>query len=201
MAELRTMAEFCTRPGLRAARSPPRLTLGGTLQPMPPATRYILRGNTPVREAAAGAFGIRIPSVACRASHEGARAALWLGPDEWLLLAPESESGAVAGALDVALRDLPHSLVDVSHRQVGCSIDGPRAAELLSSGCPLDLDIRAFPVDMCTRTMLAKAEVVLWRTDAQTFRLEVWRSFAAYVSLFLAEAIRGMTSASEGARS
>lgn len=200
-AEPRTMAETRAMPESRAARALPRLALSDTLQPLPPATRCILRGDVPVREAAEAAFGVRIPSVACRANREGARAALWLGPDEWLLLAPESEGDAVVVALDVALRDLPHSLVDVSHRQIGCSIVGPRAAELLSSGCPLDLDARAFPVDMCTRTMLAKAEVVLWRTGAQTFRLEVWRSFAAYVSLFLAEAARGMTSVSEGARS
>lgn len=200
-AESATTAEPATIPGSRIARSLPRLTLSDTVQPLPPAMRYILRGNTPVREAAARAFGACIPSVACRASHAGARAALWLGPDEWLLLAPESERGAVAGALDVALQDLPHSLVDVSHRQIGCNIVGPQAAELLSSGCPLDFDTRAFPVDMCTRTMLAKAEIVLWRTGAQTFRLEVWRSFAAYVSQFLEEAARGLTSVSEGARS
>jgi sarcosine oxidase subunit gamma len=46
---------------------------------------------------------------------------------------------------------------------------------------------------MCTRTVLAKAEVVLWRTAAETFRLEVWRSFVAYVSQFLAEAARAST--------
>jgi sarcosine oxidase subunit gamma len=195
------MPESCTMPAQATARSFPRLTLSDTLQPLTPETRYVLRGNTFAREAAESALGVRIPSVACRANRAGARAALWLGPDEWLLLAPESDSGAVAVALDVALRDLPHSLVDVSHRQIGCNISGPRAAEVLSSGCPLDLDTRAFPVDMCTRTMLAKAEVVLWRTGEQTFRLEVWRSFAAYVSLFLAEAARGMTSVSEGARS
>jgi sarcosine oxidase subunit gamma len=45
---------------------------------------------------------------------------------------------------------------------------------------------------MCTRTMLAKAEVVLWRTAPTRFRLEVWRSFAAYVSLYLADAASGM---------
>lgn len=196
MAECAKMAEPSAMPGSRTARSSPRLTLSETLQPLPPETRYILRGNASVREAAESALGVRVPSVACRAGREGARAALWLGPDEWLLLAPESERGAVAGALDVALQDLPHSLVDVSHRQIGCNIVGPQAAELLSSGCPLDFDTRAFPVDMCTRTMLAKAEVVLWRTGAQTFRLEVWRSFAAYVSQFLEEAARGLTSVS-----
>jgi sarcosine oxidase subunit gamma len=45
---------------------------------------------------------------------------------------------------------------------------------------------------MCTRTMLAKAEVLLWRTGAVSFRLEVWRSFAPYVTQFLGEAARGI---------
>jgi sarcosine oxidase, subunit gamma len=179
-------------PESRPARIYPRLAFTDTVQPLPAATRYILRGGAPAREAAASAFGVGISSVACRANRAGARASLWLGPDEWLLLAPESDSGALGLALPAALRDLPHSLVDVSHRQIGCSIVGPSAAELLSSGCPLDLETRAFPVDMCTRTMLAKAEVVLWRTGTDTFRLEVWRSFAPYVSLFLTEAARGM---------
>ena len=55
-----------------------------------------------------------------------------------------------------------------------------------------DLAARTFPVNMCTRTMLGKAEVVLWRTATQRFRIEVWRSFAAYVSAFLAEAALGI---------
>jgi sarcosine oxidase subunit gamma len=45
---------------------------------------------------------------------------------------------------------------------------------------------------MCTRTLLGKAEIVLWRIGAAAFRLEVWRSFAPYVSAFLAEAARGL---------
>jgi sarcosine oxidase gamma subunit len=40
---------------------------------------------------------------------------------------------------------------------------------------------------------MARAEVVLWRTAADAFRLEVSRSFVAYVSEFLAEAERGAT--------
>ncbi|MGQ3028233.1 MAG: sarcosine oxidase subunit gamma family protein, partial [Ferrovibrionaceae bacterium] len=41
--------------------------------------------------------------------------------------------------------------------------------------------LEAFPVGVCTRTLFAKAEIVLWRTDAQRFRVEVWRSFAGYL--------------------
>ena len=80
----------------------------------------------------------------------------------------------------------------MSHRQSALSVSGTHAATVLSAGCPLDLDISAFPVGMCTRTMLAKAEVVLWRTGAAAFRLEVARSFVAYVSEFLADAARGI---------
>jgi hypothetical protein len=70
---------------------------------------------------------------------------------------------------------------------------GARAARLCTpSGCfaalcPLPLDLTAFPVGMCTRTVFAKAEVVLWRTAPETFRLEVARSFARYVAAMLGE--------------
>jgi len=177
-------------PDLSAARSPPRFHAGAILAPLAPAARFIVRGGAPVRVAAENAAGVGIPAEACRALTRDGRAALWLGPDEWLLIAPEAQSAILAGALTAALAGLAHSLVDVGHRQSGCELRGPRAATLLAAGCPLDLAASAFPVGMCTRTVLAKAEVVLWRTAAEVFRLEVARSFVAYVSEFLAEAER-----------
>jgi sarcosine oxidase subunit gamma len=163
------------------------------LEPLPPAARYVLRGGDPVRAAAEPTAGVGFSAQPCRAMTQGERATLWLGPDEWLLIAPEAEGPALAGSLGKALAGIPHSLVDVSHRQSGCELRGPQAAILLSAGCPLDLDESAFPIGMCTRTVLAKAEVVLWRSAAQTFRLEVARSFVAYVSQFIAEAARSGT--------
>ena len=180
-------------PDLSAARSPPRFRASPILAPLAPAARFILRGGAPVRLAAENAAGVGIPAEACRAFTREGRAALWLGPDEWLLIAPEAQSAAFAGALELALAGLPHSLVDIGHRQSGCELRGPQAATLLAAGCPLDLAASAFPVGMCTRTVLAKAEVVLWRTAAEVFRLEVARSFVAYVSEFLAEAERTST--------
>ena len=54
----------------------------------------------------------------------------------------------------------------------------------------LDLDPAAFPVGMATRTLFTKAEIVLWRQGADTFHVEVWRSFAPYLHGLLAEAAR-----------
>jgi sarcosine oxidase subunit gamma len=173
---------------LAALREPPAVCATPVLRPLPAAARFILRGNPSVVTAAGAAIGLVMDQAPCRASQGGACAALWLGPDEYLLLAPEAEARAHVLALEEALRLLPHSLVEVSHRQTGLEISGAHAADILNSGCPLDLDPAAFPVGMCTRTVLAKAEIVLWRTAPEAFRIEVWRSFTDYVVRFLDEA-------------
>jgi sarcosine oxidase subunit gamma len=157
---------------------------------LPPSARFLLRADTGAISAACAALGIELAEAPCRASRGGSRAALWLGPDEYLLLGSEAESETLAGTLEEALQGEPHSLVDVSHRQTALELSTARAADVLSSGCPLDLDINAFPVGMCTRTVFAKAEIVLWRTAADVFHLEVWRSFTDYVAHFINEVAR-----------
>jgi len=164
---------------------------GESVRLLPPATRFILQCGREARDAAGRGFGLAMPEAACRAEAAAGRAALWLGPDERLLLAPAGMEDSLPGELEAALGGLPHSLVDVSHRQVALSISGPRARDLLASGCPLDLDDAAFPAGMCTRTVLAKAEVVLWRSSPEEYHLETGRSFASYVIEWLREAERG----------
>jgi sarcosine oxidase subunit gamma len=157
------------------------------LEVEPPLSRLIFRGDDAARAAASRAFGLELPATACRAATDGIRAALWLGPDEQLLLAPDGQAGAIEVSMSQALGGQASSLVDVSHRQVGIGIHGPRAQWLLEAQCPLPLDPRSFPPGMCTRTVFGKAEIVLWRPTTDVFRLEVWRSFATYVVELLRE--------------
>jgi sarcosine oxidase, subunit gamma len=152
--------------------------------------RLSLRGPPEVLAAAGVAFGFKLPNQACRAREGDGCAALWLGPDEQLLLVQQSEWADVLAALASTLKEMPHSLVDISQRQIALHISGARAADVLSAGCPLDLHPQAFPVGMCTRTLLAKAPIVLWRTALDEFHLEVWRSFALYVQQLLREVSR-----------
>jgi len=156
----------------------------------PPCTKLVFRGRESSVGPAGSAFGVALPRAACRLAQAGARAAWWLGPDEWLLLAPERDSEHLFATLEAALGELPHALVDVSHRSAGLELAGPKAAYVLSHGCPLDLALPAFPVGMCTRTLIGKAEVAIARVAPETFQIDVWRSFADYVWRLLVEARR-----------
>jgi sarcosine oxidase subunit gamma len=178
-----------------ATRSLPPAPRKEWISALPPAMRFILHGDVGARSAAASVWGVAFAEQSCRAILQGARATLWLGPDEYLLLGGidgqvathESQAAETAGALELALGRIPHALVDISHRQFALQVSGPHAATILSGACPLDLDLSEFPVGMCTRTVFAKADIVLWRTQEDVFHVEVWRSFAGYVTGLLHE--------------
>ena len=183
MAEMKVQRQFPLRAeALAAPRGGPSIAMSE------PLARFIFRGDAEAAKLCGGAFGLALPHEVCRASAAGARAALWLGPDEWLLLAPETERAILGAAMAQALARAPNALVDVSHRQIALSITGAHAADLLASHCMLDLDEGAFPAGMCTRTLFAKAEIVLWRKGRDDFHIEVWRSFAPYLAECLREA-------------
>ena len=157
----------------------------------PLAARFILRGGDAVRVACGMVFGAEPPTKLGPAGEGDKSAALWLGPDEWLLIADGADAATVSGVLESVLEGTAHSLVDVSHRQIGLIVSGPAAARVVNAGCPLDLGLKAFPVGFATRTLFDKAEIVLWRRAEATFHVEVWRSFAPFLVASLAEGARG----------
>ena len=156
---------------------------------LPPAARFSLRlrseSATPLRDVAG--FPLEMPINRCVIS--GARCCARLGPDEWLLLAPEN--GTLAQALETQLAGRCFSLVDISHRNVSMSVAGTHAREVINGGCPLDLGDDAFPPASATRTLLGKAEIIFLRPDlARSYRVECGRSFAPYVHALLREIAR-----------
>ena len=166
----------------------PSVAASKALSVLPSSARFVLRGDQETLNMAFSALTLPHSKTPCRATVSGDRATLWLGPDERLLLAPEASASDLFNKIERALENLPHSCVEISHRQIALQVQGPEARDVLNAGCPLDLDPQAFPVGMCTRTLLGKAEIVLWHRTANVFHVEVWRSFADYVSRFLAEA-------------
>jgi sarcosine oxidase subunit gamma len=159
-----------------------------SIEERPPATRFVFRGGDSARGSCSRAFDVDLPQRLGSAATGEDRVAIWLGPDEWLLIAEGVDPDVIGAELEAALEATPHGLVDVSHRQIGLDVSGSFAARALSAGCPLDLRLSAFPAGMATRTIFDKAEIVLWRGEDQAFRVEVARSFAPFVVASLMDA-------------
>ena len=157
-----------------------------TVTPGGQASRISLRAPEKSRAALSRALGLKLPETPKTAAQTGSRTAIWLGPDEWLVI-DEPEVDLMPSLASVKA---PHSAVDVSHRNQAIMVAGPNVEATLNAGCPLDLSEAAFPLGAATRTVLGKAEIVLWRTDAKTFRVECWRSFADYCFTLLASGAR-----------
>lgn len=107
------------------------------------------------------------------------RDVLWLGPDEWLVVADPDAAPTIVRELEDALSGRHHSTLDLSaNRSVFELIDG---LEELSSGCSLDLHSSRWPPGMCAQTLFGQAQVILQQRDERTTRLFVRPSFERYV--------------------
>lgn len=146
---------------------------GVTITPAPPLARFSLRA----RDAAAleGLLDRKLPAKIGTTDGEIA----CLGPDEWLL------RGAPGTAIPPG-EGLPLAVTDISERAVCLIVEGPRAAELLMAGCPLDLE--RFATGRATRTIFESVEIILIRSGEHRFEVEVWRSFAPWLHLALTTA-------------
>lgn len=160
--------------------------MAAQVEVLPPAERISLRAPAGSLAALSKALGVKLPAKPKASASKGGRTALWLGPDEWMIV---DEAGGDLLA-DCAKVTQLHSAVGISHRNVAFAVSGPDVEATLNAGCPQDLGLAAFPVGACSRTVLGKIEIVLYRTAEDAFRVECWRSFADYCFTFLSDAAR-----------
>ncbi|MGW1892572.1 sarcosine oxidase subunit gamma [Streptomyces sp. NPDC002004] len=120
----------------------------------------------------------------------GELTALWLGPDEWLLVGRPGTQRDLESRIRSAAADEPVSVTDVSAQRTTLLVAGPRARDLLSHGCPLDLHPRVFGAGRCAQTTLGRAQIVLVSRDEPRagFWVLVRSSFAGYLTDWLLDA-------------
>ena len=146
---------------------------GVTITLAPPMARFSLRARD--RANLEVLLGRKLPAKIGTTDGEIA----CLGPDEWLL------RGAQGTAIPLG-EGLPLAVTEISERAICLVVEGPRAAEVLMAGCPLDLD--RFDTGRATRTIFETVEIVLLRSGDTRFEVEVWRSFAPWLQLALTTA-------------
>ncbi|SMF18000.1 sarcosine oxidase subunit gamma [Tistlia consotensis] len=152
-----------------------------------------LRGRLDDAGFAAGAeqaLGCALPAEVGAVATAGELSALALGPGEWLVVGG-SDGPALRARLLAALEGVFASVVEVGQQYATIRIAGPKAAETLQKGCPLDFDAAAFPAGRCAQSLLSKIDVLVWkRSEEPAFEVTVRRSFADYAWRWLHDAAR-----------
>ena len=124
-------------------------------------------------------FDLALPTEPNTTARSDTLTSLWLGPRSWLLAAGGASTLTAFAAKRDALNQLGGALFDVSASRVAWALAGPRAADVLAKGCPLDFHRRAFSVGACAQSVYGHVNVLVEKRDeTPTFTLMVARSFA-----------------------
>ena len=163
-----------------------------TLRVAPPRGQIGLRGDPAVHDfgiGIEGAIGLSLPTKPNMTTAAQGLSALWLGPDEWLILTPPDGQDEVVRNLGRALENVHASIIDLTDARAVIRVSGAKARELLAKGCPLDLHPRVFASGACAQSLFAKANIILHKLHAdETFELYVARSCATYMWDWLEDA-------------
>lgn len=166
------------------------------LKEVPFVTQLDLRGEASDKGFTAGAskaLGFSLPANANRVREKGDIAALWLSPDEWLLITGEEDTSRLASTFKVMLSDKHFALTDVSDNRTMLELSGPDCWSVLSKLGTLDYHSRAWKRADCAQTLLGSAQVIIWmKKDGKSpvFNILVRNSFADYLALLLMDAMQ-----------
>ena len=146
-------------------------------------------GEDAFRAAAEAALGLVLPGEPNTAAAAGGRAALGLGPDEWLVVAPQGDVNEIARALRQALSGRAAAVTEVGELRTVIAVSGPRARDVLAKGCTLDLHPREFGPGRCAQSTVGTVDVIVHQTEeVPSYELYVQRSFAEHLWLWLEDA-------------
>ncbi|WP_410588074.1 sarcosine oxidase subunit gamma [Amycolatopsis sp. lyj-23] len=126
-------------------------------------------------------LGVPLPGPCTFTSGDGIDV-LWMGPDEYLVLAGPGRQAELEGALS---RQSALAVVDVSAQRNVFRLTGADAADVLAHGCSIDLE--AAPPGTCVQTLLARTGIVLMVRE-EGFTVLVRQSFTDYFRDWLADA-------------
>lgn len=151
-----------------------------------------LRGDlssAKVKAAVKKVAGVAIPAVR-KALVEDARGAVWMSPDELLLLVPYGEATAAVAELEAMLSGEHHLAVNLSDARAYIRVEGAGAAEIIAKNAPVDLTPSAFGAGDFRRTRLGQIAAALWKDDDGVFHVVCFRSVGDYAFDLLVQSVK-----------
>jgi sarcosine oxidase subunit gamma len=163
----------------------PGITAGITLGESAHRAIVNIRGDAGDQAFAAAVksvTGADLPLTNNTVSVAGDLTIIWLAPNEWWVVGPDTRRGELVEGLRRAFSGQHTAVIDVSESRTVITITGPAAREVLKRGISLDLHPRAFGPGQCAQTGMSKANVVLHQLDdAPSYDIYILKSFGDYL--------------------
>lgn len=128
------------------------------------------------------ALGVECSTEPGICNSDGKTQVCWNGPNSWMIIASDAETGRGEGellqTLQAAVGDLG-AVVDQSHGRCGLRLSGTRARQVMAKNTAIDLHPRAFGPGQCAMTSVAHMNATIVQVDdVPTYDLFVIRSLA-----------------------
>lgn len=180
----------------RAADMRAASTSAVAIREVPFVTQLDLRGDSEDKDflkTARKILGTPLPAAPNRVREKGEISALWLSPDEWLLMTSEEDASRLMSTFKVMFSDKFFALTDVSDNRTMLELSGPDSWSVLSKAGTLDYHPRAWKRADCAQTLLGSAQAIVWMKKEgknPIFNLLVRNSFADYLATLLIDAMQ-----------
>lgn len=135
--------------------------------------------------AAKGVFGTDLPKTPRSSVAWGDLKALWLSPDQWLILCPRARAAELAANLATALTGIHAQVTDVSDMRSVLRLEGDNLRTTLAKGTSTDLHAAEVKPGFVKRLKFSEVGALINIVEDQVFDLYVFRSQADYVWDFL----------------
>ena len=136
--------------------------------------------NAVIKKAVSRMVGSDLPTDANTFNKAGDRSIIWLGPDEWMIMAENGASDEIIAELDTP--EAGHvAVVNVSDALGAVTIEGPHARDVLAKNCAIDFHPRAFTKGMAVQSILSHAGVTILCLDDDLMMVIGRTSFMPYI--------------------
>jgi sarcosine oxidase, subunit gamma len=141
-------------------------------------------------KAAKDVLGLDLPKAPRTTNSWGDMKALWLSPDQCLILCPGDKTQKLLGELNTALKGIHSLAVDVSDMRAIIRLEGEYARTTVMKGTSIDLTHGDYPPGTIRRMKFAEVGALLHIIEEDVIEIYVFRSYADYTWEFLLKAAR-----------
>lgn len=160
-----------------------------------PIMKLIIRGRKREFLSAVGkTLNMILPTEPCTSSSSNDATALWLSPDEWMILSnniinKNSNNYELENQLiDNISRVNLGAIIDVTDQFVLINIEGEKVFELFTTACPFNFNNFKNKKGAVIQTIMAKIDIIVHHKEINNVNLLVRRSFSEHLYSFLCDA-------------